>query len=156
MPYRWHAERHLARFWGRGRREGACLIWTGHTNRQGYGQVNWRGKVVYAHRLAYELTRGAVPEGHDVDHLCSRRACYEPTHLEAVIHRENLLRGETFTARNGAVTHCPKGHEYSPDNTYVHRGSRHCKTCSLERHRRWEFVESPPQHVDTDSCSYAE
>lgn len=54
--------------------------------------------------------------------------------LEPVTQRENLLRGETITARNAAKTHCPRGHAYTAENTYVRpRGSRECRTCNRLR-----------------------
>ena len=46
----------------------------------------------FAHRVAYELTYGRIPEGKEVDHLCRNKACVNPSHLEAVSHRENMLR----------------------------------------------------------------
>jgi len=67
----------------------------------------------------------------EIDHLCRVRCCVNPDHLEAVTHRENILRGNTFAAVNAAKTHCPKGHEYTPENTRIHTGGRRqCIACS--------------------------
>lgn len=42
-------------------------------------------------------------------------------------------------AINAAKTHCPKGHEYTPENTYYReRGWRHCRTCKLEQCARYK------------------
>ncbi len=79
-----------------------------------------------AHRVAYELAIGPVPDGLVVDHLCFNRACVRPGHLEPVTQQENVMR---------ARTHCRKGHEFTPENTYVRPGGtggiqRICRTCN--------------------------
>lgn len=114
-----------------------CWNWTGAVNwkRGGYGTVTLTGrKTTSAHRLTYELVVGEIPTGLDLDHLCRNRLCVNPKHLEPVTRRENLLRGQGATAINAAKTHCPQGHEYSPENTYVHPGTnnRRCRTCNAE------------------------
>jgi hypothetical protein len=70
-----------------------------------------------------------------IDHLCRRPLCCNPLHLEAVTMRENLMRGNGWSGRNARKTHCPQGHPYSPENTSVRDGSRHCRTCHRERER---------------------
>jgi len=120
--------------------DGGCWEWLASKNIYGYGLYRNRGKQFMAHRWAYEQTIGPIPEGLDLDHLCRNRACVNPAHLEAVDRRTNLLRGETLTARNAAVTHCPRGHEYSGDNVrhrLTKRGTpvRFCRACSREKAR---------------------
>ena len=118
--------------------ETGCWNWTAGRIWNGYGQFWLAGKKHYAHRVAYELLRGEIPEGLQIDHLCRNRACANPDHLEPVTCKENLLRGETFQAANAAKTHCPQGHPYSGDNLYVYPdGRRGCRTCKLERDRRY-------------------
>lgn len=116
---------------------GDCWPWTAATDRQGYSRFNIRrGKrnvMVYAHRYSYEHFVGPIPDGLQIDHLCRVRACVNPSHLEAVTGRINVLRGGTITARNAAKTHCPQGHEYTPENTYTSRGWRECRPCSIAR-----------------------
>ena len=51
-----------------------------------------RGKMVLAHRWAYQQFVGPIPPGLHIDHLCSIRHCMYPPHLEAVTPRENTLR----------------------------------------------------------------
>jgi hypothetical protein len=76
---------------------GPCHLWTGHINPNGYGMfsVSHRtGENVrsMAHRFAYELLIGPIPEGFDVDHLCFVPACVNGAHLEAVSPLENCRR----------------------------------------------------------------
>lgn len=52
-----------------------------------------RGTAYAAHRLAYTLTKGPIPDGLEIDHICNVKACVNPAHLEAVSHRENIVRG---------------------------------------------------------------
>jgi hypothetical protein len=82
----------------------------------------------------------------EIDHLCRNPSCSNPNHLEAVTRRENILRGAGPTAlkaRNAAITHCPKGHEYSTENTRLSKNKkgvvrRHCKICGKVWSRAWK------------------
>lgn len=120
---------------------GPCLIWTGATDPQGYGRIGLGGRrdgVGFTHRAAYELLTGETCP--DVpDHLCRVPACASPAHLEAVTQQENIRRGGwgIENARRKAMTHCKRGHEYTPDNVYVIRqtGSRQCMTCKRDGQR---------------------
>lgn len=112
--------------------EDDCWTWTGSLNR-GYGIFNSRQAHLLAHRVAYTLLIGPVPEGLELDHLCRNRACLNPAHLEPVTHQENMRRG-LF----GAATHCPQGHAYDEANTYVNPKTRDriCRRCKAERERQ--------------------
>jgi hypothetical protein len=70
-----------------------CWLWCGSTDTSGYGKILVRRKLIPAHRLAYEYYVGPIPAGLEIDHLCRVRHCVNPDHLEAVTHRENLMRG---------------------------------------------------------------
>jgi hypothetical protein len=73
-----------------------CWNWTGALSRNGYGRFGPQaGLTVGAHRFAYELLVGPIPEGLDLDHLCRNRRCVNPAHLEPVGRSENLARGAT-------------------------------------------------------------
>ena len=114
-----------------------CLIWTGCHGGQGYGWLRVDGRAHPAHRLAYEHFIGPIPEGLTIDHLCRNRLCVNWQHLEAVTRGENVLRGIGFAAINKAKTHCPAGHEYTPENTFRDKGTgwRKCRTCGNIRSR---------------------
>jgi hypothetical protein len=114
-----------------------CWLWTGGVSKWGYGKFKVEGRTLAAHRWGYEALVGPVPEGLQIDHRCRVRSCVNPSHLDAVTCRENLLRGDTFQARNAAKTHCPKGHPYSGDNLMLSAGGRYCRTCTRARSARW-------------------
>ena len=124
-----------------------CWLWAGPTiNGDGYARF-WNGaRHVMAHRAAFELAHGPIPEGMEIDHTCSVRNCVNPAHLEPVTHRENCLRtrargrGSKFIPPlafvHAARTHCPAGHPYAGDNLYRSpRGGRFCVACRRERDR---------------------
>ena len=145
---------YLVRFWSRVDQDGPvpehrpelgpCWVWLTTKNNDGYGQFtsNIPGKVnEVAHRIAYRLTYGAIPEGLIIDHLCSNRICIRPEHLQAVTQAENLRRCPTTSAKqNAAKTHCPKGHLYDDTNT-IHRKDkrgRQCRICLYAAVRRYQ------------------
>jgi len=110
---------------------GPCWPWTAGSDRKGYGRVLRRhGRSALAHRFAYEEMVGTVPDGRELDHLCFNRLCCNPAHLEPVTHEENLRRGDM--GWRSEQTHCKHGHEFTPENTYLRIGKRHCRTCRRE------------------------
>ena len=118
------------RLWVGARADGTgCWVWQRARDMHGYGVIQVRGKALGAHRVAYEIVKGPIPEGLTIDHLCRTRACINPDHLEAVTNRENILRGEGFAAINARKTHCLRGHAFTEANTYQHRDERCCRAC---------------------------
>ena len=69
------------RFWAKVDKSGECWIWTA-SDVHGYGQFILSDKTKkFAHRYAYELIIGAIPENHELHHSCERRRCVNPAHL---------------------------------------------------------------------------
>jgi len=98
-----------------------CWEWLGGKNSPGYGYFWHSGKTLRAHRFAYELVIGAIPNDLQLDHLCKNKSCVNPFHLEPVTGKENVKRA-CFK------THCKNGHPRI-DNTFKNRT---CKTCNLQ------------------------
>ena len=69
-----------------------CIEPQTKTRTNGYSRVWHKGKLWRGHRLAWELTNGAIPEGMVIDHLCRNRACVNLNHLRLVSQQENNTR----------------------------------------------------------------
>lgn len=111
-----------------------CWLWSGDSVKGGYGRIGNNGRKWLAHRLSYIIFNGKIPNGLTVDHKCVQPNCINPQHLEAVTMKENTLRGNSFAIKNKNKTHCPRGHEYNTENTYLHKdGRRECRTCIRKR-----------------------
>lgn len=138
------------RFWSKveiGRDDG-CWVWVGSHNLKGYGyitiQIDRKGVNRLAHRVAYEALVGPIPEGLQIDHLCRAHACINPSHLEPVTQRENLMRGVGITAQNARKNHCKRGHPFDEENTMIlPSGERACRECKRESWRRWRAAQVP-------------
>jgi HNH endonuclease len=71
-------------------RTDSCWLWTGHRDRKGYGRfLLHKGSSDRAHRVAYELAVGPIPEGHELHHTCGEPGCVNPGHLETITPSEH-------------------------------------------------------------------
>jgi hypothetical protein len=115
---------------------GECWIWTGSKDAAGYGLCFLRGKTERIHRVMYALHVGPVPRGIEarrhaqVHHVCRNTSCCNPSHLQLVSQRINVLEGISPPAVNILKTHCKRGHvlERRKDGTAID-----CRICDSQR-----------------------
>lgn len=121
-----------AHFWEAVEKTSTCWLWRGTLTGGGYGtfRLSRLGRDFRAHRISFVLFGNEIPDGLVLDHICRVRNCVNPDHLRAVTDAENVLAGIGPTAVNARKTHCPRGHEYTPENIYRRKdGARRCLTC---------------------------
>jgi hypothetical protein len=94
----------VAQFWTKVEMQSpaSCWLWRGAQKGTGYGKF----REHLAHRYAYRLHRGEIPEGLMIRHMCGRKLCVNPAHLETGTMKENaadgMRLGETLRgAKNG-------------------------------------------------------
>ena len=129
-----------------------CRKWIGETNPDGYGRVRLNGRRIAAHRIAYLLTHGEIPDDRPcICHSCDNPPCGEPSHLTAQttqwntqdsvnkgrrasgnrngsrVHPERLRRGDSHPAKvhGGAYFARGNNHPARLDPSYLSRGSKH-------------------------------
>ncbi|MGW3428005.1 hypothetical protein ACWDHW_08610 [Streptomyces melanosporofaciens] len=118
-----------------------CWIWQMAVDRDGYGVCQAK-KRDSTHRVSYMAFIGPIATGLTIDHTCHtsdrscpggrgcpHRRCVNPDHLEAVTSGENTLRGRSVWAENARKSHCHRGHEFTPENTYQRHDGRACRAC---------------------------
>src|SRR5699024_1501027 len=69
--------------------ETGCVIFHGARNSGGYGSFSVNGRMVYAHRYAWEEAFGPVPAGMEIDHACWQELCVEVSHLRLATRAQN-------------------------------------------------------------------
>lgn len=133
------------RFWMKVQKTDGCWIWTGAAQPSGHGVFRDENKkTASAYRWLWERERGPVPAGLVLDHIvCDNPRCVNPDHLKTATIGENVLRGQSESAKHARKTHCKRGHELSGDNLRINyrapRGGkieRVCRTCERERRRK--------------------
>lgn len=115
-----------------------CWEWEGSRYPSGYGAVKWNGRVIGAHRLAWIEAFGPIPDGLDVCHHCDNPPCVRPSHLFLGTRSDNMRdavsKGRMNWQRRPPVSHCSRGHEFTPENTRDRgRHGRECRRCDCER-----------------------
>lgn len=97
-----------------------CWIWTGTCGRNGYGQIargGTHGGKALAHRVAYELFVGPIPDGMHVMHKCDTVCCVNPDHLKLGTRSDNMQDMiDKRRQKKSTVTNLPLGVKKLPDH----------------------------------------
>lgn len=125
-----------------------CWIWAGSIDRAGYGRVSQNRTNQLAHRIYWQRIHGAIPSTQQLDHLCRVRRCVNPSHLEPVTQKVNILRGYGAPAVNARKTTCIHGHSLEIGAPTVHKKRRSdgtlervCRICVYQRNKQaWQQV----------------
>ena len=96
--------------------QGECLVWTGHKDSKGYGQINVNGRTIGAHRYAWLRTHGEIPEGVFIDH----KECYNPACVNVRHLRESTVQQNNFN-RSGGYGKSGYRNVYWNDNGWIVR-----------------------------------
>lgn len=117
-----------------------CWLWLGSRHPTGYGQFSIKFKKMLAHRYAWSLENGPVPEGLYVCHKCDNPPCCNPAHLFIGTQKDNLADMKAKgRAPDRHKTHCRRGHEFTPENTaYDQGGASVCKRCRSDAQLRYK------------------
>ena len=118
-----------------------CWLYKGTPEVAGYARITMRGKRFLVHRVAYQLFKGQIRYGQQLDHLCRVRNCFNPAHLEAVTARVNALRGYGACAINARKKTCKNGHRFTLNNTSIRNQGkgRSCRKCNkVDQQNRWK------------------
>lgn len=124
------------RFWSKVIKMDKHWLWIGATikaKKARYGQF-WNGsRLVMAHRHSYEITKGKIPNGLTIDHQCNVPLCVRPSHLKPMTLIENIMRSNSWCAKQARKTHCKNGHKLVGKNIDTPRniemGWRECLAC---------------------------
>ena len=102
---------------------GPCLIWRHGLSEDGYGKIQRGPSTDLTHRVAYRITRGNIPPGMRILHLCHRRSCIQPSHLYAGTAKDNQEDKEARFAKH--VSRLPINRLFEKYDPLVKDGMKH-------------------------------
>lgn len=156
------------RFWRYVEKSDGCWLWRGGCKPAGYGVFSERlgprkTRTWNAHRYAWTLVNGPIPDGKMLCHQCDVKNCVKPNHLElgdaSRNIREAIERG-LFTKANRFRTHCLRGHHLlTPETLGTGPKGDFCRVCRREssrRHKALKRQERLRQQLELDQQPSAE
>ncbi len=93
-------------------------------------------KNIFVHRYLLSLLFSI--ENLQVNHKCNNSRCINLKHLYVGTQQDNMKdrKEANHYLNHKNTTHCPKGHEYSPENTRVYKNRRFCRKCDVLRRKK--------------------
>lgn len=79
------------RFWQKVKKTASCWLWTGAKLKTGYGSIRIKNRSTRAHRVAYQISFGEIPERGLILHSCDNKLCVNPSHLRIGNHVDNTI-----------------------------------------------------------------
>lgn len=124
-----------------------CILWTGCSDKDGYGIIGIKKNYFRAHRVSYSLSYGEIPNGLFVCHKCDTPSCINPNHLYLGTNSDNqkdvVKRKRSKRWLFNIQTHCIRGHEFTVENTVERKlkksGGRNitCRICHRLRDSKY-------------------